>query len=57
MSGVDIAIVVIVCVAFVGVVGTIIYKKLTGKSSGCDCGCHDCPHCSSCKPHDKQKNK
>ncbi len=50
MSGIDIAIAVIVSVLFVTAVAFIIRARLKGKS-GCDCGdCGgDCPHCSACK--------
>jgi hypothetical protein len=51
MSGLEIAIVVVVAVAFVAVVGTMLYKKLTHKGGGCGCGCDgcsggSCPHCN-----------
>lgn len=37
MSGLEITILVVVCVAFVVAVSVIIYNKIKGKS-GCDCG-------------------
>ena len=48
MGAVDIAVLVIVCAAFVAAVGVIIYRKVT-KKGGCDCGCDCCPHGCSCK--------
>jgi hypothetical protein len=57
MSVFDIIVIVAVSVAFVAVVGTIIYRKVKGKSSGCDCGCQGCPHCSACHPSPKSKGK
>ena len=48
MGALDIAIVVIVSVAVVGVIGYLIYIKIKHKG-GCDCGCSSCPNCSSCK--------
>ncbi len=48
MSPLDIAVIVIVCVAFVGVAGWLIYRKVKHKGgcTGCDCGCAaNCPHC------------
>jgi hypothetical protein len=55
----DVLIIVVVGVAFVGVVGYEIYKKVTGKSSGCDCGCSDCGgrscSCSRCN-HAPKRN-
>jgi len=52
MSALDIAVIVIVCVAFVGVAGWLIYRKVKHKGGciGCDCGggCGgNCPHCKS----------
>ena len=47
MTGVDIAVIVLVSVAFLSAVGVIIYRKLKHKG-GCDCGCSSCPHCSDC---------
>jgi hypothetical protein len=53
MSGLEIAIVVVVAVAFVAVVGTMLYKKLTHKGGGCSCGCEGCsaacPHCQTAR--------
>jgi len=49
MNGVDIAVIVIVSVAFLAAAGAIIYRKIRHKG-GCDCGCgcEGCPHCSEC---------
>lgn len=47
MSPLDIAIIVVVSVAFVAAVGAIIYRKVR-KKDGCGCGCSGCPHSSSC---------
>ena len=48
MNGVDIAVIVIVSVAVVGVIGWFIYRKIKHKGIGCDCGCNSCPHCDKC---------
>lgn len=48
MGPVDIAIVVIVSVAAVGVTGWLVYRKIKGKG-GCDCGCGGCSACDKCK--------
>ncbi|MDE6557806.1 MAG: FeoB-associated Cys-rich membrane protein [Clostridia bacterium] len=44
----EIAIIVVVAVAFAAAVGTIIYRKVKHKG-GCDCGCSGCPHACHCK--------
>ncbi len=46
MNGWEIAILVVVCVAFVAAVTFIIINKIKGKS-GCDCG-GNCSACSGC---------
>ena len=54
MNPVDIAVIVIVCVAVVAAVGYIIFRKVKHKG-----GCCDCSSCSSCGgscPHCTQKN-
>jgi hypothetical protein len=56
MSALDIVITVLISAAFVAVVGTIIYKKITHKGGGCDCGCSGCPHACNCTSH-KNKDK
>lgn len=50
MSPFDIVIIVAVSVAFVAVVGVLIYKKVKRKGGGCDCGCEGCPHACNCHP-------
>lgn len=40
--------VIVVAVIFVCSLAYLIYKKVTGKGGGCDCGCDCCPHCSHC---------
>ena len=52
MNGIDIAIVVIVAVAVVGVIGWLIYRKVKGKGGCCDC---DCGGCTACDKYKKQK--
>lgn len=54
MNGLDIAIIVIVCVAFVAAAGFTIYKKIKRKGGCCDCcdcggGCGDCGKCKAGK--------
>ena len=56
MGAFDIIIICLVVVAFVAVVGVIIYKKVTKKGGGCGCGCDGCPHACHCKP-DPEKDK
>lgn len=59
MNGVDIAVIVIVSVAFVAAVGSIIYRKVKHKGGGCGdcgCGCEGCSlhcNCQHTKPEDK----
>ncbi len=59
MGPFDIAVIVLVCAAFAGVCGWLIYRKVKHKGGccGCDCGCgsfcgESCPHC---KKDDSQK--
>ena len=54
MGAVEIAVIVIVAVAFAGVSGWLIYRKIKHKGgcAGCDCGCGcgsgaGCPHCKN----------
>lgn len=54
MNGVDIAIIVIVCVAAAAAIGYLIYRKVKHKG-GCDRGCQGCSGCSACDK--KQDNK
>ena len=46
MGAVDIAVIVIVSVAALGIIGYFIFRKLKGKSIGCDCGCQGCTLCN-----------
>lgn len=47
MNGVDIAIIVVVCVSFVAAAGYLVYRKVKHKGGCCGCGCG---HCSgNCK--------
>ena len=48
MSGVDIAVIVIVSVAVLGVAAYLIYRKVRHKGGCCDCGSKTCPHCDKC---------
>ncbi len=48
MNGVDIAVIVIVCVCVLASVGGIIYRKIKHKG-GCGCGCEGCTMCSKGK--------
>lgn len=55
MNGFDIAVIVVIAVAFVAAVGTVIYRKVKGKG-GCDCGCSGCPHACNCSGKKKTDN-
>lgn len=57
MNGVDIAVIVIVCVAAACVIGWFIYRKVKHKSIGCDCGCNGCTMCDKCKKENKSINR
>lgn len=48
MNPVDIAVIVIVCVAVVGVVSYLIYRKIKHKGGCCDCGSSCNGNCSCC---------
>lgn len=48
MELIDWIIVIAAVAVVVGYIGLAIYKKMTGKSSGCGCGCSGCPSASSC---------
>ena len=52
MNGIDIAIIVVVCVLFAAALGYIIYRKLRHK--GC-CDCADCASCGACKKNEDKK--
>ena len=56
MGAAEIAIIVVVCVAFAAAVGDVIYRKVKGKG-GCDCGCSGCPHNGACHKTDGDKSK
>ena len=51
MSGADIAVIVVVSVAFAAAVGIMIWRKLKHKGGCCDCDCcHSCSQtCDKCK--------
>ena len=57
MGAFDIIVICLVAVAFVSVVGVIIYKKVTHKGGGCGCGCDGCPHACHCKDDKDNKNQ
>ena len=50
MGAFDIVVIVLVAVAFAGVVGYLIWRKAKGKG-GCDCGCSGCSHACNCGKH------
>lgn len=54
MSGIDIAIIVVVVALFLSAVGYILYRKLRGKG-GCDCG-GSCATCGLCKAKQPEKS-
>lgn len=49
MGPFDIIVIVLLSVAVLAVIGSVIYKKMSGKGGGCDCGCEGCPHSCACK--------
>ena len=51
MGPFDIIVIVLASVAFVGVMGYLIWRKVHGKS-GCDCGCSGCTHKCDCGKKD-----
>ena len=53
MNAIDIAVIVVVGIAVLGVAGWFIYRKIKHKNIGCDCGCGGCNGCTACN-HDKQ---
>lgn len=55
MNGVDIAVIVFVCVAAAAVVGWFVYRKLKGKKIGCDCDCSSCGGCTLCHKDEDKK--
>ena len=56
MGAIEIAVIVVVSVAFAVATGYIIYRKVKHKG-GCDCGCEGCPHACHCKDGGKKKDK
>lgn len=54
MNALDIILAVAVGAAFLAVVAVGIYKKITHKGGGCDCGCASCPHSSACRSAKKK---
>lgn len=48
MTWIDWVIVSAAAVVVVGYIAVSIWKKKTGRGSGCDCGCSGCPSASSC---------
>ena len=56
MNGFDIAIVVTVSVAVVGVIGWLIYRKVKHKGGCCEGGCPGCSECmrNGCDEKNKQ---
>ena len=53
MGAFDIAIIVVISLAVVGVIGWLIYRKVKGKGGCCDCGCSGCTACDRGKKEDK----
>lgn len=47
MNGVDIAVIVIVCVAVAAALGYLVYRKVKHRG-GCCSDCSDCSECSGC---------
>ena len=56
MTWYEILIIVLAAAFVAGVVGWRLVRKKLGKG-GCDCGCSDRPHCTSCPPAQKAKEK
>lgn len=56
MSAFDIAVIVIISVAFVAAVGAVLYRRLIKKDGGCSCGCEHCKAaCPKCSAKEKDK--
>ncbi len=55
MGPIDIIIIAAVSAAVLAIVGIGIWKKVTGRSSGCGCGCDGCPHAKSCASAKEEK--
>ena len=60
MAWYEILIVIAAVAVVLGVIGSAIYKKVTGKGGGC-AGCSDCCHCNGCpqcsRKREEQKDK
>lgn len=54
MSGIDIAIIVVVVALFLSAIGYIVYRKVRGKG-GCDCGANRCAACGLCNRDKSEK--
>lgn len=54
MNGVDIAVIVIVSVAVIGIAAWLIYRKVKHKGGCCDCGC-GCNGCTACGKNKDKK--
>ncbi len=54
MGALEIVLIVGCALVVAGVVGAAIWRKVTGKKGGCDCGCSGCPHAGAC--HTSRKN-
>lgn len=51
MGAFDIIVIVVVALAFLAVVGSELYKKVTGKQNGCGYDCSQCSgHCKNRTP-------
>lgn len=56
MGPFEIATIVVVGLAVIGIIAYFIVKKVRGESISCDCGsCGGCPHCNACKTHKSRK--
>ena len=54
MNAIDIAVISVVCIAVIGVIDKLVYRKIKGKGGCCDCSScgANCPHCKSKKDTD-----
>ena len=55
MGAFEICLIVFCSAAVAAIVGFGAYKRFTGKSSGCGCGCEGCPHACARRPQKKNK--
>ena len=55
LKPIDIFIIAVAALAVVGVIAWQIWKKKTGRSGGCGCGCNGCSNknCPSANPKDE----